>query len=96
LTGGGSAGLGKALLATGRAGAVRVVTHDLVSDTVHLIEKGVFDFTIGQDPVAQGYLPLKILYAYLQDGVLPGDSFIRISIDIRTLGNLGRNGREAG
>lgn len=88
LTGGGSAGLGRALKHRGLAGRVRVVTHDFVESTVALIKDGTIDFSIGQDPVMQGYLPIKILYRYLTEEKRPKESFIRTMIDIRTEGNI--------
>lgn len=88
LTGGGSAGLGQALREAGRAGRLRVVTHDFVPSTVALVKEGVFDFAIGQDPVAQGLLPVKILHAYLTQKRAPPSPFIPTRIDIRTADNI--------
>jgi simple sugar transport system substrate-binding protein len=39
-----------------------IVGHDLLSDTLQLIKKGVIEGTLGQNPYAQVYLP--IMYAY--------------------------------
>ena len=88
LTGGGAAGLGRALRQAGAAGRVRVVTHDFVPSTVQLLKERVFDFAIGQDPVAQGYLPIKILHAYLTSKKRPLAPFVPTRIDIRTDDNI--------
>jgi LacI family transcriptional regulator len=88
LTGGGAAGLGKALREAPVPERIRVVTHDFVPSTVKLVKAGSIDFAIGQDPEAQGYLPIKILHAYLSSGKRPPDTFIRTRIDIRTDGNI--------
>jgi ABC-type sugar transport system substrate-binding protein len=69
-----------------------VVTHDFVPSTVRLVKAGVVDFAIGQDPVAQAYLPVKILHAYLSEGKAPAEPFIRTRIDIRTEDNIDEGG----
>lgn len=87
LTGGGAGGLGRALQERNRAGDIRVVTHDFVGNTLELIKAGVIDFSIGQDPVTQGYLPIKLLYQYIAEGKVPPELFVKTNIDIRTDGN---------
>ena len=88
ITGGGASGLGKALKIFGRGGVIKVVCHDFVPGTVDLLKEKVIDFTIGQDPFRQGYLPIKILYDYLISGKTPEEEFIKTNIDIRTEENI--------
>ncbi len=88
ITGGGVGGLSKALQAAGAAHHVRVVSHDFVPETLDLLRTGVIDFTIGQDPFNQGYLPARILFDYLATHKLPESEFVRTRIDIRTGENL--------
>jgi len=88
ITGGGVSGLGKALKILGRGGEMKVVCHDFVQSTIDLLKERVIDFTIGQDPFRQGYLPVRILYDYLISGKTPEDEFIKTNIDIRTEENI--------
>jgi len=88
LTGGGAAGLGKALKILGLEKKIRVVSHDFVPGTIELVKEKVIDFTIGQDPFRQGYLPVKILFDYLMRGKKPEEDFIRTHVDIRTEDNI--------
>lgn len=41
-----------------------VVSYDEIEPTRQLIRKGVIDFTIGQEPVEQGYRAIQILFNY--------------------------------
>lgn len=88
ITGGGASGLGKALKVLGKEKNIRVISHDFVQGTVELVKEGVIDFTIGQDPYNQGYIPIKILFDYLMSGKTPEVDFIRTNIDIRTEENI--------
>jgi len=88
LTGGGASGLGKALKILGLEKKIKVITHDFVPGTIELLKEKVIDFTIGQDPYRQGYLPVKILFDYLMSGKMPEEDFIRTNVDIRTDENI--------
>ena len=88
ITGGGASGLGKALKILGMERDIKVVSHDFVQGTVELLKEKVIDFTIGQDPYRQGYLPVKILFDYLMSGKTPEVDFIKTNIDIRTEENI--------
>jgi simple sugar transport system substrate-binding protein len=44
------------------SGKFAIVGHDMLFETLQLIKQGVVDATLGQNPYAQGYLP--IMYAY--------------------------------
>lgn len=88
ITGGGASGLGKALKVLGKGDEIKVVSHDFVHGTVELVKEKIIDFTIGQDPYRQGYLPIMILYDYLISGKYPDENFIKTNIDIRTEDNI--------
>jgi simple sugar transport system substrate-binding protein len=78
----------KAVLATGQAdteGAglavdesfpdrnLYVAGFDLATNTLRLIKKGVVDFTVDQQPYAQGYYPVIQLALYCRYGIRPSD-----------------------
>lgn len=46
---------------------------DLVPATLENIIEGYTDFTLDQNPYAQGYYPVVMLYNYLNYGIEPGD-----------------------
>jgi len=54
---------------------------------VALIEEGVVDFTIGQDPYFQGYQAVRILFDKLMSNQNPENEFLRTRIDIRSRSN---------
>lgn len=84
LTGGGAAGIGKALDLTNKNSKIKVICHDLVSDTIELIKKGTVDFILGQNPERQGYLLIKTLFEYLIKHQSPKSRIIDIPIEIFT------------
>jgi len=71
VTGGPIAEVGKAIKLMKMAGRVKVVCFDLYPEVIELLQEDVIDFTIGQDPVSQGYLPVKILFEYLFNNKKP-------------------------
>ena len=88
VTGGGIIGVGEALKTIGREKEIKVVCHDLVTSTKDLIQEGIVDFTIGQDPYYQGYQSVKVLFEYLLTGKKPENECIRTRIDIRCKSNI--------
>lgn len=46
---------------------------DLVESVISGIQDGTINFTIGQDPYSQGYMPVMLSYAYMDRGVMPKD-----------------------
>lgn len=83
LTSGGISGIASALEIAEHNPRIKVICHDIGDDTVSLLKKGVIDFAIGQDPVQQGYLLVKILFEYLIKKILP-DGDVEIPITIAT------------
>lgn len=83
ITGGPIAEVGKAIKMMDLTGKIKVVCFDLYPEVVELLNEGVVDFTIGQDPVAQGYIPVKILFEYLFNNKRPDQDFIPTTVEIR-------------
>lgn len=83
VTGGPIAEVGKAIKLMKMAGKVKVVCFDLYPEVIELIQEDVIDFTIGQDPVSQGYLPVKILFEYLFNNKKPETDFVPTTVDIK-------------
>ena len=65
ITGGGVSGVGNALEIAGKSGRLKVVCHDLVPDTIPLLQNGVVDFALDQNAKHQGHELVKILFDYI-------------------------------
>jgi len=87
LTGGGIAGVAKAIRRHRKAGELFVLCHDLLSETKELLAEHVVDVVIGQDPYSQGSLPIRILYEYLFIRKIPEKRCIYTDIEIFTKEN---------
>ncbi len=83
ITGGPIAEVGKVIKLKGLEGKIKVVCFDLYPEIVELLKDDVIDFTIGQDPISQGYLPVKILFDYLFNNKKPEQDFISTTVEIR-------------
>lgn len=46
---------------------------DLEEATMEAIDDGIMDFTIGQDPYSQGYIPVMLAWLYMERGIPPKD-----------------------
>lgn len=95
VAGGGQIGAADALADSGRANEIMMFCHDLLPKTIEHLKSGVVDYTIGQQPFLQGYLPVAILYEYLALGQKPAKEFYYTSIDIRLRENADVNGISA-
>lgn len=84
ITGGGIAGVGNALSVVGLQGSVKVICHDLIPDTIDLLNSETVDFALGQNPELQGYLLVKTLFEYLVKKQNPPSKNIEIPIIIET------------
>ncbi len=87
-TGTGIGGVGRALKEARRAGLVRVVCFDFLSDTVDLLKEGVVSASIGEDPHSQGYQTVKAIYDFIVDGKRPQGSFLYTRTDIGLKANI--------
>ncbi|SCP99710.1 LacI family DNA-binding transcriptional regulator [Anaerobium acetethylicum] len=84
ITGGGVSGVGSALSLLNLSHKVAVICHDLVPDTLELLQNGTVDFALGQSPEYQGYLLVKILFEYLVKKQEPTSRNIDVPITIET------------
>lgn len=87
-TAGGVYGGCRAVMDSGRAGQITVITNDMVDTTREFLENGLIAATICQQPFVQGYKPLSILFTYLTTGELPAVENDYVNIDIRIRENL--------
>lgn len=71
-----------ALRQAGAIGKVHVIAHDVSARTKLLLQEGSLDFTITQDMVRQGYLPLILLRELLHKGVQPQEDQLSTRISI--------------
>ncbi|HEY5587078.1 MAG TPA: LacI family DNA-binding transcriptional regulator [Ruminiclostridium sp.] len=88
ITGGGIAGVGSALSLLNFSHNVAIICHDLVPDTLELLQNGTVDFALGQSPEYQGYQLVKILFEYLVKKQKPASRDIEIPITIETQDSL--------
>lgn len=82
ITGGGVSGVGNALEIAGKSGKLKVVCHDLVPDTIPLLQNGVVDFALDQNAKHQGHELVKILFDYIIKRQKPSSDYIQIPITI--------------
>lgn len=85
---GGAFGAGKAIEDANKAGIIKLINYDFVSETMSQITKGVCSGTIGQNPYAQGHDPAIRLYNYLEAGVIPEAGRLLTRSDYVTKANM--------
>ena len=71
IDGGIPVGVARAVVDAGLAGKVKLVSHDLVDETMEYVSKGVITATLGQDPFAQGHDTVVHLFNHLVTGWRP-------------------------
>lgn len=94
VAGGGQAGAGRALEKSGKADRIVMICCDLTPDVVELVKLGIVDYTIGQEPFVQGYMPVKIMYEYIVMNIRPKWEQLFTHIDIRVRENISLKGFE--
>jgi methyl-accepting chemotaxis protein len=77
----------RAVADTGRAGQIAIITHDLVDEVMRDIQTGNITATLGQDPFAQGYEPVILLYNHLATGWRPTEPRLLTVCDMITREN---------
>lgn len=77
----------RALVEAGASGRVKLVTHDLVDETMKYLAEGIITATIGQDPFAQGHDTVIHLFNYLAARWTPSTPRLLTSMDIITQAN---------
>jgi LacI family transcriptional regulator len=88
VAGAGVEGVCRTVKAEGRAGAIRLVTYDLVQSG-RFCREGIVDFIIDQDPVQEGFLALNALNSFVMYGEAPPEKQL-MRIDIRTRDTVDR------
>ncbi len=73
----------RAILNTALATPPKVITFDAVSSTKEMLQKGVIDATICQNPTEQGACSFALLTEYLLTGNLPKQTCIYMEPDIK-------------
>ncbi len=84
ITGGGAAGVGKAIDLAEKSGKIKLICHDIIPDTVKLLKEEIADFTLGQNPELQGYILIKTMFDYLIKQQKPENKVIDVPIEIFT------------
>jgi methyl-accepting chemotaxis protein len=85
--GGTPADIGRAIVDMGMAGQVKLVSHDLVDETMEYVAKGVITATVGQDPFAQGHDTVIHLFNHLVNGWRPATPRLLTVMDVVTPDN---------
>ncbi|MDY0289291.1 MAG: sugar ABC transporter substrate-binding protein [Sphaerochaeta sp.] len=89
---GGAFGAGKAIEDAGKAGKIKLINYDFVSETMAQIVSGACSGTIGQNPYAQGHDPAIRLYNYLEADVVPVAGRLLTRSDYVTKANMAEFG----
>ncbi len=84
LSGNGCRGVQQALSIANISHPVKMICHDLVPESVQMLQDGCLDFVITQNAQEQGYQIVKQLFEYLMLAQKPADYFYEIPIQIVT------------
>ncbi len=85
--GGGPYGAARALTETGAVGRIKMITHDLVDETMQFVVQGAITATVGQDPFAQGHDPVIHIFNHLVTGWSPSSPRLLTNTDVVTQKN---------
>jgi len=66
----------------GKSGKIKIISHDLSSDTMKYVKEGIITATISQDGFGQGYDSLIHLFNHLTAGWRPDNPRILTNLDI--------------
>jgi methyl-accepting chemotaxis protein len=88
--GAGVRGAARAVAETGRKGAVKVVCHDLVDETMPFVVDGTITATVGQDPYGQGHDTAIHLFNRISWGWQPTNPLMLTEMDFVTAENWSR------
>ena len=87
ITGSGVDGMVRAVQQYGKP-KTHIICYDMLPSTKQMMQQGLIDFSILQEPFQQGYLPIKLLVDLLFYERKLTDKHIFTKIDIRTKENL--------
>ena len=82
LSGNGSEGVRSALMVSGFKKNIKIICHDLSSETEALLKEGVLDFVISQDARNQGYQLVRLMFDHLIKMITPSTYYYEIPIEI--------------
>lgn len=85
---GGVYGVCRAVLAMGLQEKLRIVCFDSVPTTVEMMQKGIVQATICQQPYAQGYRSVKLAFDVLVSGIPPETDRFIVENEIKIQENL--------
>lgn len=88
LTAGGPFGAAQAVEQAGKADQVKLVSYDLVPETLAFVKKGIIAATIGGDAFGDSYNTAMLLFNYLADGSKPAEYFQQEPFGIVTPENV--------
>jgi methyl-accepting chemotaxis protein len=83
-------GAARALMEAGKAGGIKLVTHDVATPTMKAMLEGAITAALTQNPFAQGYDPLIHLYNYLVTKTEPVISRMLTAMAVVTRENYGQ------
>lgn len=87
----GTVGVGRAVNELRQSGKITVIGFDLTDEIRDMLLMNTLQATICQDPYAQGYYSIKILFKYLVEGIKPSDSSLYTNIEIIIRGNVNKS-----
>ena len=82
--GGSPFGAARALVETSNTGRIKIISHDLVDETMQFLSQGAITATLGQDPYAQGHDSVIHLFNHLVAGWVPPTPRLLTSMDVVT------------
>ena len=82
--GGSPFGAARALVETSNTGRIKIISHDLVDETMQYLSQGAITATLGQDPFAQGHDSVMHLFNHLVAGWVPATPRLLTSMDVVT------------
>jgi methyl-accepting chemotaxis protein len=80
-------GAARAVDEAGKAGQIKIVTHDLADNTMAALSRNIISATLSQNAYAQGFNPVIHLYNYLVTGIKPVISRMLTAMSIITIDN---------
>lgn len=83
----GGATIAKAVSDSDKAGKVKIITHDLSSDTMNYVKDGLITATISQDGYGQGYDTIINIFNHLVAGWKPGSPRLLTNMEMVTKDN---------
>lgn len=83
----GSSSIGKVVKDLGKGNKLKVVTHDIDSETMEYVANGVITASVGQDVIGQGHDPVMHAYNNVVSGWKPNNPRMLTNMDIITKEN---------